>query len=582
MVSRFTKRALQPPAYLIGFALAMLCAQVAHATDATWVKLATAHSPTGRNSACAAYDALNKQMVVFGGIVSSRDTNDVWVLSLGCTPDWTQLSPSGTLPATREHASAVFDPADSCFIVYAGVHKPNTFGNGDLWSLYLGGGTPSWTRLNDGVLCPNSPVNGVPCGRQGHAAVWAPGAGMLMFGGLACFARQDSWLANPTRSSVSWTGMAGSIQDCPTEEYTESLPDARDGHTLVWDTHSGQAVVAGGQYFGDANSDEMNTWIGDGNSWDEITALTQDGSPRSGHVAVYDTKRHRMIVHGGANDSLVVSADFSSGNPTRWDTLSVTGKSPGVGKSDHVAIYDPDGDRMVLLVGGDTYALNFDTTGPSTTNSLSSVIHSQHLYLRWTAAGESLSTGQALCYDMRWSTSSINDSNFNSANALGGVPSPSTGGSKDSVEVTGFADGNTYYFALKTKDHHGNISALSNVYSICITMNPWTLCGGEQIAQRDPENQAPSSPLPFGINRIFPNPAQGKMSVDFTLARAGAARLEVLDVSGRRLRDVELGSLAPGQHQVDLGGKDPLPPGFVLIRLTQGDATISRSAMLLR
>jgi hypothetical protein len=65
------------------------------------------------------------------------------------------------------------------------------------------------------------------------------------------------------------------------------------------------------------------------------------------------------------------------------------------------------------------------------------------------------------------------------------------------------------------------------------------------------------------------NPAiGGRVSVSFTLAESDAARLELLDVNGRRVaaRDVA----GAGRHEVTLGEGQRVPPGVYFVRLTQG------------
>lgn len=65
-----------------------------------------------------------------------------------------------------------------------------------------------------------------------------------------------------------------------------------------------------------------------------------------------------------------------------------------------------------------------------------------------------------------------------------------------------------------------------------------------------------------------PNPARGALAARFTLPDARPARLELIDLSGRRLlsRDVS----GAGGHSVSLGEASALPPGLYLLRLTHG------------
>ena len=85
--------------------------------------------------------------------------------------------------------------------------------------------------------------------------------------------------------------------------------------------------------------------------------------------------------------------------------------------------------------------------------------------LNWTAPGDDSSTGTASQYEIRYSTSSIDNGNFSSATLVSGVPAPQVAGSQESFEVTGLATNTTYYFAIKTADEIPNWSDISNVVS---------------------------------------------------------------------------------------------------------------------
>ncbi len=85
--------------------------------------------------------------------------------------------------------------------------------------------------------------------------------------------------------------------------------------------------------------------------------------------------------------------------------------------------------------------------------------------LTWTAPGDDGSTGTAAVYDIRYSTSPINEANWNSATQVTGEPAPQAAGSSESVTVTGLEWSTTYYFAIKAADEADNWSALSNVAS---------------------------------------------------------------------------------------------------------------------
>jgi hypothetical protein len=121
---------------------------------------------------------------------------------------------------------------------------------------------------------------------------------------------------------------------------------------------------------------------GGGSNSDSTWALSLDATPtwsridpagllpgrRTGHVAVYDPVRDRMVVFGGRSGNNETWA-LSLADPPAWSRLDPTGTPPPP-LSGAAAVYDPAGDRMVLFSGSDypghtiddTWALSFAGT----------------------------------------------------------------------------------------------------------------------------------------------------------------------------------------------------------------------------
>jgi chitodextrinase len=83
----------------------------------------------------------------------------------------------------------------------------------------------------------------------------------------------------------------------------------------------------------------------------------------------------------------------------------------------------------------------------------------------WNAVGDDSLSGTATTHDIRWSTTPITSANWASATQVVGEPAPGTPGTGHSFQVRGLASQTTYYFAIRTQDDAGNLSALSNVPS---------------------------------------------------------------------------------------------------------------------
>ena len=64
------------------------------------------------------------------------------------------------------------------------------------------------------------------------------------------------------------------------------------------------------------------------------------------------------------------------------------------------------------------------------------------------------------------------------------------------------------------------------------------------------------APLRFALERPRPNPARGTATIPFTLDRASATRLLIVDVSGRVVRAVASRSLPAGAHAISWDGRD--------------------------
>jgi len=71
------------------------------------------------------------------------------------------------------------------------------------------------------------------------------------------------------------------------------------------------------------------------------------------------------------------------------------------------------------------------------------------------------------------------------------------------------------------------------------------------------------------------------MIVQFVLPSGSPAKLELFDVSGRRVAHRDVGQLGPGRHSVNLAEGGRLRPGVYLVRFTQ-DANVraTRAAVL--
>src|SRR5262249_3466508 len=144
---------------------------------------------------------------------------------------------------------------------------------------------------------------------------------------------------------------------------------------------------------------------------------------------------------------------------------------------------------------------------PSAVNTLDfKTVSGSAVTLRWNAPGDDGVTGRACCYDLRWSTAPIADADFNSDTMVTNPPTPSVAGTAATNQITALPQHTWLYFAMKTTDESGNVSALSNV--ACIKLgSPNQYCeGGGFTARRTPSTETGSG---LALQAAWPNPNRG-------------------------------------------------------------------------
>jgi len=109
-------------------------------------------------------------------------------------------------------------------------------------------------------------------------------------------------------------------------------------------------------------------------------------------------------------------------------------------------------------------------------------VTSNSVTLTWTAVGDDGNIGQAIRYDIRYSTQSIlTDEDFDKATQVEVDLQPKPSGEKETFTVGGLQQGTEYYFAIKVIDDANNISELSN----CVFAR--TLLDVPYFCQADPQ-----------------------------------------------------------------------------------------------
>lgn len=84
----------------------------------------------------------------------------------------------------------------------------------------------------------------------------------------------------------------------------------------------------------------------------------------------------------------------------------------------------------------------------------------------------------------------------------------------------------------------------------------------------------------LGITQLLPNPTRGRVAATVTLPDAAPAALELVDLSGRRVR--EFAVAGPGTHTMNLELGRGVGPGLYLLRLRQGGQEAVRKLTVVR
>jgi hypothetical protein len=324
----------------------------------TWSQL----SPTGtlppvREGHVSVYDSKTNTMIVFGGTdCNGNYYNDLWILSNADgstgTPKWTQAKATGTLPAARSQGAATYDSTNHVMTVFGGGAGGKTVFN-DVWTLSNSGKTPVWKQL--------SPTGTLPTARRAHVAVYdSTNNRMTIHGGMNTgnVVQSDTWIlsdANGIGTGPAWTQLAP----------TDTAPP-RGSHTAIYDPVSDEMVIFGGvSQLPQTFTDDHVFVLTDANGVRSGPTWSQDGPvPRNHPSGVYDSVTDQMVAFGGQpstgaalndvwSEVSVAAAGQANQVTMNWAQIFPTGTLPA-GRFGHSALYDSGSNRMMVFGGGTT------------------------------------------------------------------------------------------------------------------------------------------------------------------------------------------------------------------------------------
>ena len=564
--------------------------------------------PSSRSGHAAVYDPVGKRSVFFGGQASTGNWNDTWTFVLMPNPAWNALSLPGpqpvpfggemdyavavdpvanqmllsggmgpgagiasfslsdpylayttvtpaTGPTPRSAPRAVWDAARDRMLVFGGYVFGTSQSVSELWE-YRPRPTPTWNLLA---------TSGTPPPPRSGAGLVLDAAGdrLVVFGGQTGGTWSegsvlgDLWelpLSGP--NAMTWAPLAA----------TGTAPSPRYGHTMVMDPKRNRAIVYGGgtdMAYGTPNVFSTTYALDLGTSppnWSQISPTGFILPPRTMHAAVIDPVGDRMVIFAGYGQGAGLQFRFDvwalplSGEP-QWKLLQTAGTQP-TGRYGVSAVYDPAGQRMVFAGGfnagvppsgylADVWSLTWDAATPATASLIDSHAEPGLVRLNWfvTDAASAVVTVQRQHGAETWTTL--------------GAPA-STASDRLTFEDRSVVAGGSYRYRLSLRE------------------------GGSETLTDAVEITVPSG-YTLELAGATPNPAIGSnLRVTLSLPRAMPARLDLIDVSGRRVASRDLSGLAPGRQTVALGDGVRLAPGLYVIRLEADGRAFAKKALVVQ
>ncbi|MCD6250374.1 MAG: fibronectin type III domain-containing protein, partial [candidate division Zixibacteria bacterium] len=232
---------------------------------------------------------------------------------------------------------------------------------------------------------------------------------------------------------------------------------------------SGMSNVASGSTSGETTSPSAIANLGSGTPTEHSIALSwtapgDDGM--SGTATQYDIRYSTaFITEANFNAATAVASPPTPLAAGSFQSFVVTGLNSGTTYFFAIKTADEVPNWSAISNVTTTPTQN-DATSPVTVASLNAVLPTLNsLTLVWTAPGDDGTTGTATTYDIRYSTSTITDVNWDAATQVSGEPVPQPAGTPESLSVAGLSENTTYHFAIKAADERNNWSGLSNIAS---------------------------------------------------------------------------------------------------------------------
>ncbi len=104
----------------------------------------------------------------------------------------------------------------------------------------------------------------------------------------------------------------------------------------------------------------------------------------------------------------------------------------------------------------------------------------------------------------------------------------------------------------------------------------------DEFVVSGPGGVGPQPSVAFGITALRPNPTRGRLAATVALRGDGPAVIELMDMNGRRVRELARLEGEAGIHTVHLETGRDIAPGLYMLRLRQGERSTVRKVTLTR
>ncbi len=538
---------------LLGVSFGVQTASALDNIDGVWSALdAEVTAPPARREYAAVYDRVHRRYIMFAGFTNELGGgyflfNEVWVLTLDDTPEWSHLTIPGTTPGGRHTPQWGYDPARNRLLVFGGYGShypggPYAYLN-DLWELKLNG-NPTWHE----VVASGTP----PAGRLAGAAVYdVLNQRFVGFGGTAGLP-VDTWQLD-LRGQPEWSTVATNGVE----------PLGGYGMTSIFDSVRNRMLIFGGSTSADYYGTRNDTWELDLTlaipQWRKLNPTGPLPIARRTLTSIFDPRRDRMVIFGGwdgewgnmLNDTWALSLDSGDGE---WTQLAPGGTVPDV-RDAMAAAYDPRGDRMVLFGGWNTQVLD-DTQ-----------------FLTWADAGEPALVSSSGEIDngvaqLEWTTQ-------NTTSSIGAVYRREPGTEWTSLGTVE-ADG----AGIVSFDDSSVLPGHDYGYQIVVSSEVGDEFVGEVWLNTPTAiDKAPNAALAL---QVSPNPVVGSLAVLLSLSGDETARIEMFDVRGQRVLTREVTARGGRDQRLEIGNARDYASGVYFLRLTQAGRSVTSRFVVVR